>query len=292
MESESDALLGSWQLALHDKAASTRALYDDVLRRFAAWLPEGTGLLDARRGDCEGYLAHLRDEGRSPATIRGRWVAMRSFYRWAAEEDEVTENPMRLVKVEKPDPPPPAMPTDDDLAKLLKVCAGKDFYSRRDYAMVRTAAATGMRVGELCALEPGDVDLVSRTIVIRRGKGDRTRVVRIDPETAAALDRYLRARGRHRLAAQPALWLSRFGGFGRKGAMHMLPRRCDQAGIARLHWHLLRHRYAHTYLARGGQEGDLARLGGWTDPTVMRRYGSALATERALAAYDELGGVL
>ena len=42
----------------------------------------------------------------------------------------------------------------------------------------------------------------------------------------------------------------------------------------------------------GGQEGDLARLGGWSDPAVMRRYGSALATERALAAYDELGGVL
>jgi hypothetical protein len=36
----------------------------------------------------------------------------------------------------------------------------------------------------------------------------------------------------------------------------------------------------------------VAKLGGWSDPTVMRRNGSALATERALAAYDEMGGVV
>jgi integrase len=72
----------------------------------------------------------------------------------------------------------------------------------------------------------------------------------------------------------------------------MLTRRCEEAGIDHIGWHAFRHRFAHQWLAKGGQEGDLARLGGWSDPGVMRRYGSALATERALDAYDELGGVL
>ena len=117
-------------------------------------------------------------------------------------------------------------------------------------------------------------------------------VARIDPETAAAVDRYKRARGRHKLGNLPDLWLNRFGPMGISGAQAMIGRRCEQAGVPKMHWHQLRHRFAHRWLSQGGQEGDLARLGGWSDPAVMRRYGSALATERALDAYDELGGVL
>lgn len=289
---ETAALLASWQLALHNRAASTRVSYLAELHRYAAWLPEGTGLLEARRGDVEGYLAHLRDAGRSPATIRSRWIALRAFYGWAVQEEEITESPMLHVKVDRPEPPPPQMPDDASMARLFAACGGKAMNDRRDLAAIRLGAATGMRVGELAALEVGDVDLLARVVVIRHGKGDRSRVVRIDPETAAVIDRYLRARSRTRFANVPELWISRFGPLGRKGLMEMLSRRCVQAGIQHLHWHLLRHRYAHTYLARGGQEGDLARLGGWTDPAVMRRYGSALAVERALAAYDDVGGVL
>jgi integrase len=71
----------------------------------------------------------------------------------------------------------------------------------------------------------------------------------------------------------------------------MIKRRCAQASVSTT-WHGLRHRFAHEFLARGGQETSLAKLGGWTDPGVLRRYEAARATERALAEYDELGGVL
>ena len=48
---DTDALLTSWGLALHDKAVSTRALYADEVRRFARSLPEGRSLLDVTRSD-------------------------------------------------------------------------------------------------------------------------------------------------------------------------------------------------------------------------------------------------
>lgn len=287
-----ESYLASWQLALHDKADQTRKLYLEVLVQFAKALPEGTSLLEVTRHDCRAYFAAMKARGLSQATLRSRWIAMRSFYGWLAEEDEIATNPMEGVKVDRAQPPPPDVPDDGDIKKLLKVCAGKGLWERRDLAMIRTAAATGMRVGELCALQIADVDLVTRVVVIRKGKGDKARVARIDPETAAAIDRYKRTRGHHRLGHLPDLWLTRFGPMGISGAQAMLPRRCEQAGITKLHWHQLRHRFAHQWLAAGGQEGDLAKLGGWSDPGVMRRYGSALATERALAAYDELGGVL
>jgi site-specific recombinase XerD len=288
---ETEALLVSWNLAMHDRAASTRALYRDVLVGFARTLPDGKGLLDVTRRDVQAHLSALKAEGKAQTTIRSRWIALRSFYAWAAVEDEITENPLLGIRVERAEPPPPNMPSNDDLDRLLKVCRGREFVERRDLAMIRTAAATGARVGEVVALHVGDVDLANRLVVIRHGKGDRTRVVRVDAETGSALDRYLRTRARHRLSALPSLFLTRHGPMSRDTAQAMLRRRCDQAGVS-THWHALRHRFAHEFLSRGGQEGSLAKLGGWTDPAVMRRYGSALATERALTEYDQLGGVL
>jgi integrase len=159
--------------------------------------------------------------------------------------------------------------------------------------MFRLAAATGMRIAELCALTVDDIDLAKCVALVRHGKGDRSRVVRFDPETGAVVDRYMRIRARQKLAGKyPDLFLSRFGPFGRKGAMHMLVRRCEQADIKPFGWHAFRHRFAHEWLARGGHEGSLQELGGWTDAGVMRRYGSALAAQRAMDEYGALGGVL
>src|SRR4051794_21840592 len=119
---------------------------------------EGCSRSLARR-DCQAYFAGLKAQGRAQATLRSRWIALRSFYAWLAEEEEIDTNPMLGVKVERAEPPPPVMPDDGDLKLLLKVCAGKGIWERRDLAMIRVAAATGIRVGELCALQVTDVDL-------------------------------------------------------------------------------------------------------------------------------------
>jgi site-specific recombinase XerD len=289
-----DPYITSWMLSLHSKAATTQKLYREVLSRYAATLPEGACLVDSSKHDLERYFNELKAGGISQTTLRSKWVAFRSFYKWAFEEGEVDPNPMATIKVEPGHSPPPEFPPDADVDDLLKACAAdKTMFGRRDVAMIRLGAATGMRVTELMSLEVGDVDLVQRVVRVRRGKGGKPRLVRFDAETGQALDRYLRQRARHKKAATTdRLFISRFGPMARQGASDMLTRRCQQAGIAHINWHAFRHRFAHTYLKRGGQEGDLAKLGGWSDPTVMRRYGSALATERALAAYDDLGGVL
>ena len=72
----------------------------------------------------------------------------------------------------------------------------------------------------------------------------------------------------------------------------MLDRRCDAAGVKRFHWHWLRHHFAHRFQAQGGNLDALSKLGGWSSQQVMRRYGSALAKERALDAYDDVGPLL
>ena len=54
------------------------------------------------------------------------------------------------------------------------------------------------------------------------------------------------------------------------------------------HPHMLRHTAAHRWLAAGGGESDLMRLMGWRSRSMLERYGSSAATDRAIAAHHRL----
>jgi integrase/recombinase XerD len=134
------------------------------------------------------------------------------------------------------------------------------------------------------AWQTGDIDRRSSppTAVIRRGKGGRGRVVPLAVEAAAAIDRYLRARRTHRLKDDPALWLGDRGkGFTYDALHKTLGMRAQMAGVTGFHPHALRHTAAHRWLAKGGSEGGLMAVAGWTRPDMLLRYTKAQASARA-----------
>ena len=104
-----------------------------------------------------------------------------------------------------------------------------------------------------------------------------------------AIDRYRRARRGHRLEADPALWLGDRGkAFSYDGLHKALKERAASAGIDGFHPHLLRHTAAHRWLAKGGSEGGLMAVAGWTRPDMLQRYTKARAEERAIAEAQAL----
>jgi hypothetical protein len=52
--------------------------------------------------------------------------------------------------------------------------------------------------------------------------------------------------------------------------------------------HRFRHHFSHTWLDRGGAEGDLMELNGWSSPQMPRRYGASARSARARHAYDRI----
>jgi integrase/recombinase XerD len=179
--------------------------------------------------------------------------------------------------------------TDDELRAMIKACTppkGAEpkvaMRYRRDEAMIRLMLETGLRAGEVVALELGDVDLSSGALTVRRGKGGKGRVVPIGPDASLALDRYLRLRRGHRLAASDDLWLGDRGKRFSYDALHKtLRERADAAGVLGFHPHRLRHTAAHRWLAAGGSEGGLMAVAGWTRPDMLMRYTKAQAAARA-----------
>jgi site-specific recombinase XerD len=155
-------------------------------------------------------------------------------------------------------------------------------------AIIAVFTATGIRLSELAGLRCSDVDLWQREITVR-GKGGKDRIVRIGHQAARSLDRYQRARSRHAQARRPQLWL----GAGNRepltaaGIYQMIARRGRQCGLS-LYPHRFRHHFSHTWLDRGGPEGDLMELNGWTSPQMLRRYGASARSARARRTYDRI----
>jgi integrase len=193
-----------------------------------------------------------------------------------------------------PDRPVPVF-TGEELSRLERSCAGRGFAERRDAAVIAVLEATGIRLSELAGIrydpddpQRGDVDLWRREITVR-GKGRKTRTVKISRGAACSLDRYIRVRARHAQAYRPQLWL----GAGNRGPMtasglyQVIARRGRECGIE-VFPHRFRHHFSHSWLERGGAEGDLMELNGWASPQMLRRYGASARSARARRSYDRV----
>jgi site-specific recombinase XerD len=286
------ALLPSWQLSMRAerKSAATITSYSEGVLAFLRWAETAGAAPELTKTNVQAFTAELLDAGAQPATARTRHMALRRFAAWLAEEGELDSNPLLDVKPPKLDTKVVDALTDDQLRLLIKACTGKELMDRRDEAIVRLMAETGLRAGEVIGIQVGDVDLQQGRATVRRGKGGKGRVVPFGPQTAAAVDRYMRARRSHRLSATEPLWL---GGGGQTFSYHglnmALKRRARSAGIEGFHLHLLRHTAATRWLRAGGSEGGLMAVAGWSTRSMVDRYTGASASERAATEARGLG---
>ena len=279
-------------LRVEGKADRTLVLYGQSIIYFSAWLVEKrlpADLSSLTRDNVLGWLDALRARGLTTGTIRTRWRGLCRFTSWLVAEDILANDPLAGIVVDKPEPPPVPILTDEELTALINACKGKGFNDLRDAAVIRLLIDCGLRVSELTGIDTKDLDLDAESVEVT-GKGSRVRVAYFGSKTGLALDRYLRARRAHRHATDPALFLGERGRFTPDGVRERLKVRAERAGLdARLvHPHRFRHTHAHDFLLAGGQERDLMRLLGWRSEGMLSRYGASAADHRAMQAARRL----
>jgi site-specific recombinase XerD len=275
------------RLAAEGKAAKTIQTYTEAVRWFAATcLPGLAGWEQVSSQDVQRWMAWLLDRY-SSAYASNQYRALQQFFKWLAAEDQL---PDPMAGLQPPHVSHKLIPvfTSQELTRLEQACAGRSFAQRRDTAIIAVFTATGIRLSELAGLRASDADLWQREITVR-GKGGKDRIVKIGHQTARNLDRYSRARSRHAQARRPQLWL----GAGNRepltaaGIYQMITRRGRQCGL-KVYPHRFRHHFSHTWLDRGGLDGDLMELNGWTSPQMLRRYGASARSARARRTYDRI----
>lgn len=287
-------LLASFELSLRaaNKAPRTIEVYGDSLRQLIDYLRTAGMPTDATkltREHLEMFEVSLSEAGRKPSTVSVRHRALQAFFKWAISEREISQSPMAGMPAPiVPDQPVPVPPAEH-LKKLLGATSGKTFEQLRDAALLRLFIDTGIRASEGINLRVDDIDLTSRIpVAYVVGKGRRPRAVPVGAKTALALDRYLRARRSHPNASLEWLWIGARGRLTTSGLRQLLERRCDQAGIPRIHAHQLRHHFAHSWLAQNGAENELMALTGWKSRAMLSRYAASTVAERAAESHRRL----
>ena len=231
------------------------------------------------RAEIERYQAHLADRARpQPLALQtqaSRIRAVKRWFEWLVERGFLFESPTRgIVETPKGMKKLPAVLTVAEVEKLLQHPNTSTPRGIRDRALLEVLYATGLRRGELVALDLADVDLDRGLVRVRSGKGRKGRVV---PMTQAAkrwgkvyvnevrprYDRDLRRR-------EVAFWLNRFGErLSGTMVLVLMHEAARAAGITKkAHVHALRHACA-THLLQGGADiVTIQKTLGHADPTI------------------------
>ena len=159
----------------------------------------GKSAAEVTTEDVREYLTRYGEErGASRGTLDNIRRVLSSFFRWLEDEDYVVKSPVRRIKKVKGAQRVKETYGDETLEALRDACA-----TPRDLAMIDLLASSGMRVGELVALNRSDVNFQERECLVF-GKGSKERLAYFDARTKIHLQNYLSSR----VDDAPALFVS------------------------------------------------------------------------------------
>lgn len=174
-------------------------------------------LLDADLADLRGWLGALADSGIARATLARRSASVRTFFAWARRTGRIARDPALRLSTARKNRPLPVILSPAQAAATLDAAGvaadDGDPLAVRDRAIVELLYGSGIRVGELTALDVDDLDR-GQGLVRVLGKGAKERVVPVGRPACRAVEDWVRD-GRPALAGTgsgPALFLGARGG--------------------------------------------------------------------------------
>ncbi|CAN5764741.1 site-specific tyrosine recombinase XerD [soil metagenome] len=285
----------SWMLAEKGRSANTLGAYRRDLRTYVAWLHQlGMTLVDVQAETVEDYVAHLRSEGRAPASVARALVVVRCLHRFLSQEGYLGADPAQGVEAPRVPSGLPKALAEDEVASLISTVVGNDAVARRDRAILEVLYGTGLRISELVRLSLPDLDL-GVGVLRALGKGSRERVVPVAGMARDALREWLSPPGRPVLAPErwarrgdaSAVFLNARGGrITRQGAWGIVRRHGNRCGLGeRLTPHVLRHSCATHMLDHGADIRVVQELLGHASVSTTQVY-TMVSTDRLRQVYE------
>jgi integrase/recombinase XerD len=258
-----------------------RALVDFAERRGA--------LVEAlTRQDLEAFVRQLMARGLAPRSVARAVACTRGFYRFLVVDLRCPSSPADDLRAPRSWPALPKFLTLEEVDRLIAQPDASTPRGLRDRALVELLYATGMRVSELVALRPADLNLEAGYLTCT-GKGDKQRLVPIGGEAVRWVRRYLReARPLLlRKASSPRLFVNARGGaLSRVGFWKIIKRHGQAAGLRPdLSPHVLRHSFATHLLDRGADLRAIQMMLGHADLSTTQIYTHVLEA-RLRVVYD------
>jgi len=264
--------------------------YTGDLDNFAAYI----GPRDWRHIDhvtIRGFLSHLYEKGLSKTSVARSLAAVRSLYRWLAQEGVVEQNPAALVSTPKLPKKLPRVPTIEEMNTVLdgpmpEVAA----FPERDRLMFELLYGCGIRNSELVGINLDDIRLSNEAILVR-GKGKKERYVPFGDSVKSALAAYLPLRLQlltERKKSVNALLINQRGGrLTTRSAGRIVKKIAVAKGLPPdVHPHTLRHAFGTHMLEEGADLRAIQEMLGHERLSTTQRY-TQLSMKHVLEVYDQ-----
>ena len=230
------------------------------------------------------YAATVADVARNTAMVR--LFAVRCFYGWYMARGGIKKNPTAGIKVRASDDEPTRAFTEHDLRRLL---GAAETLQERAFLMVFIHSAA--RRNEVLAMKAEHIDWDRGEILIKKGKGSRSRILSPGPATMQALTLTLAGR------KHGPVWLSQIRTpMARATADNYLQRIAERAGVINASFHRFRTAFGERFIDMDGSLDELQVIFGHSNPATTMHYVKrsrrtrALRSQRALAERFELAG--
>ena len=296
-----DALIDNFLLELSTQRRAsqhTLAAYRADLARLVEFAGKQS-LTALSSHDIRQFVARLHSRGLSPTSIGRTLSAWRSMYRWLCERADTQVNPVVGVRGPKRIKRLPKALSADQAVMFAGAQADPSMLGRRDHAIVELLYSSGLRLGELVALDfryfdatpsvPAstswiDLTRAEATVV---GKGRKTRSVPIGAPACAALADWLDARATLRYVDERALFVSATGTrLSARSVQSRLALLSRKLGLGiHVHPHVLRHSFASHLLQSSGDLRGVQELLGHTNIATTQIY-TRLDWQHLAKTYD------
>jgi len=273
-----------------EKNASERTLvlYRHALQAFAAESPGFSHWERVAPDDFRLYLFECQKREMARSTIRLRFAALRSFYKFLTQRNGLERNPLADVQLPKLEKKLPVVLTVKQIEELLTLPfkveqprQAPGWFPARDAAIMEVFYSTGVRLAELVSLNVSDIDIYNETLRVV-GKGKKERVCAIGSHALEALQRY-----RHAVQINTgALFLSKLKRrITTRAISDILSKYLKKSDIPlRVSPHKLRHSFATHLLDNGADLRSVQALLGHASLSTTQIY-THVSTERAKKVY-------
>jgi integrase len=313
-------LLERFLAAPHLWKPATVASHTHVVRSLVEDHVGRRRLVALTRGDVRAAICRWQSAGLSVSTVSSRWLVLRSGLSWAVSEGVLRSDPLAGMRG-PPRPQPRRHHTPSEVRRFLRTAERaveeasialaanpqasdlrrRLFNAEQGLLLVRLAADSGARRGELAVLKLGDID--GRVLTIERGlsrgvigstKSERTRRLTLGSTTASLINSHYTA-WIERGVCPESDWLfaptpMRASFMTADALSHKFRRLGTSAGVSNPALHRLRHGVATYLVDQGKLLKAQARLGHSDPSTTLRHYShtTALDDEDVAEALDAM----
>ena len=246
---------------------------------------------ELRTHNIQACIALRHQQKLSSRSIQRQLSAIRAFYDYLIEREHCEHNPARHVKAPRSSKPLPKTLDVDQLNGLLNQVPQTPL-EIRDLAILELFYSSGLRLSELANLDVGDLDVPQKTVLIRHGKGDKSRVLPVGRFALKALHDWYAIRPQFTpdpaLDQNPAIFLSNQGNrLSVRSIQQRIQHWCKQHGFNQLiHPHMLRHSFASHMLESSGDLRAVQELLGHSNINTTQIY-THLNFQHLSEVYDQ-----